>query len=310
MGSVLFGGQLGVTLTGAGSPGDISVQAGSATATAGNSGAGNVFSGTNTATAHANALIASGGDMTISGVKDETGTLTPWNGSLTVHGGNADATTLGSGTNTANANANAATFAVGAKTVNVSGTVNLAGGTATATGAGTKAYAFAMLDPASLTLNANGVNLIPGTQKSSDGNIAYAGAVLSSGGPLNLTVGGEPKDLATIQAAYTETHGVTIGQTTVTSSDPIIISVNGLPLNLTELFGLPAGFLTARVTEVITPNIPLPADIFRDTGKALDNVGKQDQSTPPPEDKKKDKTEKEEKKEEKQLSKGLKAECE
>ena len=149
----------------------------------------------------------------------------------------------------------------------------------------------------------------PGTETILDGSTAYAGVVLSSVGSLTLTVGGVPADMTALKEYYKSNPGVTIGQTIITSSDPIILSVaDPVVLNLTELFGLPAGFLTARVTEVITQNIPLPADIFRDTGKALDTVGKNDDSPPPPE--KKGKTEKEEKKEEKQLSKGLKAECE
>ena len=150
-------------------------------------------------------------------------------------------TTAGAGANTATANANAGIFALGTKTINVSGNVNLTGGSASASGPGTTASAFAMLDPGSLDLTASNLNLTPNSGGMvSDGVVMSGGVVLSAFGAINLTLGGVPTPLST----YKGMPGVTAGESTLISQEPIIVSIaDPVILNLTDLFGLPAGFL-------------------------------------------------------------------
>jgi len=204
------------------SAGGVSVRASSASAGARNSGAaGNTVTATNTATAHASALVASVGDMSVKVA----------GGGLTVQG--SSATASGSG-GIANANANAALFSLGAKTVNVSGAVNLTGGFLSNTGPGATSSAFAMIDPASLDLTAGSLVLTP-----NDG-----GVVLGASGPTTLTVNGANVPLSSLSGP-----GVTTGDSTLTSRDPVIVAVNATSFNLTNLFGLPVGFLPQVVLE-------------------------------------------------------------
>ncbi len=224
--------------------GSIYAGAGSAQALAlntGTAGAGN------TATAHANALFATGGDISING------------GSLTVQGGGASAATSGSGAQVANANANAGILALGTNTVSVTGSVDLIGGSVLSiSGPGAAASSFALLDPAALTINANAVNLTTNA----------GGVILSAFGPISINtaamgfvVDGTPGDFSSFGGA----PGVNFGQpspiiSTLTSSDPLIISFGGTSKNLTNLFGLPMAFLP-----------PPPGIIYWD-GEAGDNL--------------------------------------
>ena len=257
-------------------------------------GEGNTVTATNTATAYANVLAVSGGDMMIK----VTG------GDLTVQAQSAYSKTSGAGVNTANANANAASFALGAKTVDVTGAVNLNGGSATVDGPGATAFGFAMLDPGSLTLTAGGLNLSP-NESPGDGVIRFAGVVLSAFGPIKLTLEGSPVDFAAYKAQFANDPGRFVGETSIISSEPIKVSIaDPLVLNLTNLFGLPAGLLKVPQPNFVVPSPP--ADIFRPIEKIVET---KPDNPPPDKPEKKSKEEKKEEKEEKQISKGLKAEC-
>ena len=204
--------------------GNVLLQANSASAHAMNIvDAGNTVTATNTATGHGNVLVAAGADMTINVTS----------GNLTVQGDRAIAGTSGGGTNLADANANAGIFAIGVKTVNVSNTVFLTGGSATATGPGATAAGFAMLDPGSLDLTAAALTLTP--------NAGSGGAVVMSAfGPINLTIGGSSTPLSSYAAP-----GNILGTGTLTSGDPLIIDISGTVINITDRFGLPPAFLAA-----------------------------------------------------------------
>lgn len=186
--------------------------------------------GGNTATAHANVLVATGGDLTINGA------------GLVVQAGSVDATTGALGVNAANGNANAGILALGTNTVTVSGSVDLVGGSISASGVGAAASAFAMLDPAALTVAANDMNLTT----NSGGIILAAPGTISITTPGGFFVNGTP--IAGGFAGFTSDPGVNFGlpspiTSSVVSTDPLVISFGGTNRNLTTLFGLPMAFL-------------------------------------------------------------------
>ncbi len=190
----------------------------------------NTAGGGNTATGHANVLVASGAGLTVTGA------------GLTVRAGSVDATTSGSGANLANGNANAGILALGTNTVTVTGSVNLVGGSISASGGGAVASAFAMLDPAALTVTANDMNLTT----NSGGIILAAPGAISITTPGGFLVNGTP--IAGGFAGFTSDPGVNFGlpspiTSSVVSSDPLVISFGGTNKNLTTLFGLPMAFL-------------------------------------------------------------------
>ena len=289
--------QSNITLSGTNSVtidpvGSMSVRASSAQASASNFVTGvNTVTAANTASAHSDVLVASGGDLTI----NVTG------GNLTVQGDTARASTSGGGANTATANANAGIFALGTKAITVSGNVNLTGGSIFASGAGATANAYAMLDPGELNLMANEVVITPNTGQ----------VILSASGPMNVStivpdgfvVDGVPGAFS----SFTGAPGVIFGPSAVTTADPLIVSVSDTPLNLTELFSLPPGFLAAVVTPVVegainpcvlAPEICAPPKSFEERSEQFEEASAG-------EDKEKDK----EKKKEEEIEKGLNAEC-
>ena len=129
--------------------------------------------------------------------------------------------------------------------------------------------------------------------------------VLSAFGPITLKLEGSPVDFAAYKAQFVTDAGRFVGETSIISSEPIIVSIaDPLVLNLTNLFGLPAGLLTVPQPNFVVP--PPPADIFRPIEKIVET---KPDNPPPEKSEKKSKEEKKEAKEEKQISKGLKAEC-
>lgn len=133
----------------------------------------------NTATTDMSARISAGGSLVYAG------------GSVTLQGGSDAIAGTSAGGGAATSRSDAEILIAVDKTMDITGNLNILGGSISASGANSLAYANALLDPGTANITTTGdVFITGGFLTTSGGGGGTANASLTTSGPLNLTIGG------------------------------------------------------------------------------------------------------------------------
>jgi hypothetical protein len=131
----------------------------------------------NTATTDISARISAGGSLVYAG------------GSVTLQGGSDAIAGASAGGGAATSRSDAEILIALDKTMDITGNLNILGGSISASGANSLAYANALLDPGTANITTTGdVFITGGFLTTSGGGGGTANASLTTSGPLNLTI--------------------------------------------------------------------------------------------------------------------------